>query len=57
MTLYDFSYIDNQIIGNIRKNLPNVGEILRTLERRATGKASTVEPSSDAGIDIINDDD
>ena len=38
MTLYDFSYIDEKIIGTVEKNLPNVADILRTMEKRATGK-------------------
>lgn len=39
MTLYDFTYIDEKIIGVVEKNLPNVAEILKTVEKRATGKA------------------
>ena len=39
MTLYDFTYIDDKIIGGVEKNLPNVAEILKTIEKRATGKA------------------
>lgn len=39
MTLYDYTYIDEKIIGAIEKNLPNVAEILKTVEKRATGKA------------------
>lgn len=38
MTLYDFSYIDDKIIGGIEKNLPSVAEILGTVEKKATGK-------------------
>jgi len=38
MTAYDFSYIDNQIIGGVEKNLPAVSEILKFVERKATGK-------------------
>lgn len=41
MTLYDFSYIDEKIIGGIEKNLPNVAEILRKVEKRATGKTTS----------------
>lgn len=41
MTLYDFTYIDEKIIGGIEKNLPNVAEILRKIEKRATGKATS----------------
>jgi hypothetical protein len=39
MTLYDFTYIDEKIIGGVEKNLPNVAEILKVIEKRATGKA------------------
>lgn len=42
MTLYDFTYIDDKIIGVIEKNLPNVSEVLRVIEKRATGKATSV---------------
>lgn len=38
MASYDYQYIDNTIIGGIEKNLPAVQEILRYVERRATGK-------------------
>ena len=30
-----------KIIGMIEKNLPNVADILRTVEKRATGKATS----------------
>ena len=39
--LYDFSYIDDKIIAGVEKNLPNVGDILRYVERKATGKVSS----------------
>jgi ferritin-like protein len=41
MTLYDYTYIDEKIIGMVEKNLPNVADILRTIEKRATGKATS----------------
>ena len=41
MGIYDFAYIDEKIIGMIEKNLPNVADILRTIEKRATGKATS----------------
>ena len=41
MEIYDFSYIDDKVIGGIEKNLPNVSEILRIVERKATGKVTT----------------
>jgi hypothetical protein len=47
MNLYDFTYIDEKIIGVIEKNLPNVSEILKTVEKRATGKAVSTLSQSD----------
>ena len=47
MTLYDYSYIDEKIIGGIEKNLPNVAEILRKVEKRATGKTTSTLSMSD----------
>ena len=41
MEIYDFSYIDDKVIGGIEKNMPNVSEILRIVERKATGKVTT----------------
>jgi len=41
MQLYDFSYLDDKIIGGIEKNLPNVTEILRHVEKKATGRIGT----------------
>lgn len=47
MALYDYSYIDDKIIGTIEKNLPNVALILKKVEIKATGKAtSTVSQST-----------
>ena len=46
MDLYDYQYIDEKIIGGIEKNLPNVGEILRIVERKATGKVTSGLSSS-----------
>lgn len=31
-------YIDDKIIGGVEKNLPNVSDILRKVELKATGK-------------------
>jgi ferritin-like protein len=42
MTLYDYTYIDEKIIGSVEKNLPNVAEILKKVELRATGKATSL---------------
>ena len=48
MTLYDYTYIDEKIIGGIEKNLPKVAEILKKVELRATGKTtSAFSQSSD----------
>lgn len=41
MTLYDYAYIDDKIIGIIEKNLPNVSDILKVVEKRATGKVTS----------------
>jgi hypothetical protein len=41
MGIYDYAYIDEKIIGMVEKNLPNVADILRTVEKRATGKATS----------------
>jgi hypothetical protein len=42
MTLYDYAYLDERIIGMIEKNLPNVAEVLKTVEKRATGKNTSM---------------
>jgi len=39
MEFYDFSYIDEKIIGGVERNLPNIQDIIRSVEKRATGKA------------------
>lgn len=36
--LYDYTYIDETVIGGIERNLPNVADILATVEKRATGQ-------------------
>ena len=41
MELYSFEYLDAKIIGGVEKNLPNVSEILRIVERKATGKVTS----------------
>lgn len=41
MAIYDYAYIDEKVIGLIEKNLPNVADVLRTVEKRATGKATS----------------
>ena len=50
MELYDYVYIDEKIIGGVEKNLPNVADILATVEKRATGKTvSTLSMTSQGG--------
>lgn len=46
MEIYDFQYIDEKIIGGIEKNLPNVSDILRIVEKKATGKVTGVGSQS-----------
>ena len=41
MTVYDYQYIDEKIIGGIEKNLPAVADILKSVEKRATGKVTS----------------
>lgn len=41
MELYDYSYLDDKIIGGVEKNLPNVSDILRIVEKKATGKVTS----------------
>ena len=41
MEIYDLDYINDKIIGGIEKNLPVVSEILRKLEKKATGKVTS----------------
>ena len=41
MALYDFSYIDEKIIGGVERNLPAVAEIIKSVEKRATGKVTS----------------
>ena len=41
LTLYDFSYIDDTIIGGVDKHLPAVQDILKNVEKRATGKVTS----------------
>ena len=55
MELYDFKYIDDKVIGGVEKNLPNVSDILRIIERKATGKVSTTLSQSGASVTNISD--
>ena len=58
MAVYDFIYIDEKIIGGVEKNLPAVGEIIKYVEKKATGKitsqlsmASSQAAISETGMD------
>ena len=55
MEQYDFSYIDDKIIGGIEKNLPNVQEILRYVEIKATGKVAASQSQGGASVGAISD--
>ncbi len=48
MNIYDYAYIDDKIIGMVEKNLPNVADILRTVEKRATGKTTATAAALNA---------
>jgi len=41
MTVYDYQYIDDKIIGGVERNLPSITEILKQVEKRATGKVTS----------------
>lgn len=46
MALYDFTYIDEKIIGGVERNLPAVADIIKNVEKRATGKVTTALSAS-----------
>jgi hypothetical protein len=41
MEFYDYAYIDEKIIGGVERNLPNIQEIIKSVEKRATGKVTS----------------
>ena len=41
MADYDFSYIDEHIIGGVERHLPAISDIIRLIEKRATGKVTS----------------
>ena len=41
MTLYDYSYIDDKIINGVERNLPSIADIIKSVEKRATGKVQS----------------
>jgi hypothetical protein len=40
MACYDFDYIDNKVIGGVEKNLPAIADILKNVEKKATGRVT-----------------
>jgi hypothetical protein len=56
MDLYDYQYIDDKIIGGVEKNLPNVSDILRSLEKKATGKVQSTLSMSQKSTEMETDD-
>jgi hypothetical protein len=50
MGIYDYAYIDDKVIGMVEKNLPNVADILRTVEKRATGKTTSTAAALNASL-------
>ena len=44
--IYDFQYIDEKIIGSVERNLPAVVDIIKNVEKRATGKVSSALSAS-----------
>ena len=41
MNIYDYQYLDEKIIGGVEKNLPSVSDIIKNVEKRATGKVTS----------------
>lgn len=41
MEFYDYMYIDEKIIAGIERSLPNIQEIIKSVEKRATGKVTS----------------
>lgn len=41
MSVYDYQYLDEKIIGGVEKNLPAVSDIIKNVEKRATGKVTS----------------
>lgn len=55
LAAYDFEYIDNKVIGGVEKNLPAVTEIIRYVERKATGKVTTALSQSSSQLNKDED--
>jgi len=58
MEVFDFTYIDDKIIGMVEKNLPSVQEIIRYVEKRATGKnLNALTSASNSALSVKQGDD
>ena len=59
MVDYDFGYIDEHVIGGVERHLPAVSDIIRLVEKRATGKVtstlsmSSSQPAQEANTDAF----
>lgn len=49
--MYDFSYIDDKIIGGVERNLPAVADIVKAIEKRATGKVTSALSATSSQLD------
>ena len=49
--MYDFSYIDDKIIGGVERNLPAVADIVKSIEKRATGKVTSALSATSSQMD------
>ncbi len=57
ITVFDFTYIDDKVIGMVEKNLAAVQEIIRYVEKRATGKVmSSLSVNSNSVVPTSQDD-
>lgn len=52
MDLYDYTYIDEKIIGGVERHLPAVSDIMRYVEKKATGKV--MSKLSQSGLNLMN---
>ena len=51
MSLYDFQYIDDKILGGVERNLPAVADIIKAVEKRATGKISSALSTTSSAME------
>ena len=52
LTLYDPDFVDQKVIGGIEKHLPAVAEVMRYVEKKATGKV--MSKLSQSGLNLMN---